>query len=416
MKSHKALILGLLVTALVVAVAFTLYVTVLRAPRLAITVSPTTSQITLDGTTVFGNTITTTPGEHTVKVRSNGYVTYEKKLDFQRAKTTTLSVLLKPIPSPIALSSDVTNDPSFVKKSDVYFLGNHGKTLYRTRINEGQATVRVEPITPDTLSDVKKVIWRPDTEVVFLKQSDGIYLYDFMRYDLLNQTKRLWGTNIDEAIWDPKGILVAYTYYGPNNEQSLVFADVQNKNISRVANLVKENIDHPLISWSPNGEQILLVSRSAQKKTNYLYIFDIFTKKVTQVTDTGEVEGAQWSPDGTKIAYTAPGRDSEGKEATTVWMANADDSGIRPLNVPVTSISKVAWSNDSKSLIVAAIDGENDRLVNVSVAGEIVPYQYNAPEGEFRPDHLASIEGNDRIMFLLDGTLYSLSLISPKYE
>lgn len=415
MHSKKVLLLGGSSVVVVISAAVFIYLTFLRVPELTLTVSPANASVEIDGKPLQADTLKSSVGTHQLKVSALGFVTYEKSVEFVRAKTTHIAVLLKPIPTAILLSSNVTDSENFAKDPSIFFLGNGGKTLYQTKTDPGQAAMRAEAITPDTLSDIKQVIWRPDAGVAFLKRSDGIYLYDFMRYDLLNQTMTLWGTGIDQIAWDPRGLRVAYTWYGPNNEQSLIFSDIQNKNISRVANLVKENIEHPLIIWAPNGEQLLMIGRSEQKKTNYLYSFDIFSKKVTQISDIGEVEGAEWSPDGNRIAYTAPGRDQDGKNSLIVWVANADGSGLSPLGVGVASISKVTWAGDSQSLVVAVSGANDDQLVNVDLGGTITPYQYNTM-ATFHPNHLVQVGEDNRIMFNMAGSLYSLSLISPRYQ
>jgi len=394
-----------------------LYWFVLRSPRLVLNPSPENAVVTVDGSALHTTSLPLPAGAHQVKVEAPGFVPYQKTISLNRAQMLTIHVLLKPIPSPITLSSDVENYPSFAKGSEVFFLGNKGKTLYHTKNNPGQATLRVEAMTPDTLSGILEVIWRPDGEVAFLKRSDGIYLYDFMRYDLLHQTMTLWGANIDAIAWDPRGGRAVYTFYGANGEQSLKFADIQNKNVSIVGNLAKDKIDHPTLQWAPNGESILLIARSAQQKTNYMYTFDIFSKKITQLTDVGEVQGGTWSPDSKAIAYVAPGRDANGGNTSIVWVANADGSGVRPLNVVATDSSKVAWVNNSQSLIVArpTTDG-NEELVNVTLNGEVRPYQYHAPQGHFTPQHITTTPGDERILFFNDGKYISLPLITADYE
>ncbi|GEM_PF-3052963 len=416
MRSHRVLYIGLLITALVIVGAGGLYWFVLKSPKLVVAPSPANAEVSVDGSTIHASKVEVAPGEHTVKVTSPDYVDYVKKVTLKRGQQLVLPVLLKPIPSPVVLSSDIATLPSFADGSNVYFLGNSGRTIYRTRHNSGQATVSIEPMTPDTLSDIQDIVWRSDAEAALLKRSDGIYFYDFQRRDLVNQSMTLWGKDIDQLAWSPSGIQVAYTYYGSNGEQTLIFADVQNKNIRRVANLAKEGIDHPSLQWSPDGQQLLLLARSPQKKTNYLYSLDIFTQKVTQLTEVGEVEGARWSPDGKHIAYVTVGKDSSGATANIVWVANADGSGVKPLNVPAESISKVGWVSNDALVVAVNNPGKDDQFTAVPLEGDSSAYQYRQPGAAFHPDHLLTIAGESRVLFFSNNQFLSLSLISSTYD
>lgn len=415
MKSHKALFLGVSITILVLVAAWTLYWYYLRSPQLSLTLSPAQAVVKVDSASGHAKQ-SISVGSHTIEVSADGFVPYKKTVTLDRTQVLNLSVLLKPIPTPLILSNNVEDHPSFVHRTEVFFLGNGGKTLYRTLSTAGQTNLHIDPMTPDTLSDINKVVWKPDGSVAMLKRSDGVYLYDFMRYDLLHQTNTLWGTNIDDMVWDPSGNQLAYTYYGANNEQSLKFADIQNKNVSIVANLAKENIDHPTLSWSPDGQAILLISNSAQKKTNYLYSMDVVTKKITQVTDTGEVSGAKWSPDSKHIAYIAPGHNQSGANVALVWVAEADGSGITPLNAAASDSTKVTWNNDSASLVVAeTVAGANDQLVKIALSGTMTPYAYTTSEA-FHPQNLTTVPDNDRVLFFNGGTFMSLPLVLTEYK
>lgn len=416
MKSHKALFIGALITFLILVVAVAIYWYILRSPQLILTTSPTNATVTVDGNALTSANSKLSVGVHKLTASASGFVTYNSTFSLKRAESLRLNILLKAVPSPVTLSTNVENYPSFVKGSEVFFLGNGGRTLYRSHADAGLTTVRVEPMTPDTLSDVQKVVWRPDAEVAFLKRSDGVYLYDFMRYDLLHQTNTLWGTGIDDIAWNPNGTQVIYTYYGANNEQSLKLSDVQNKVTSVVANLAKDNIDHPTVAWSPDGQSILLKPNSGQKKTNYLYVYDVFSKKITQLTSLGEVEGAKWSPDSLSILYTAPGQNAEGVTGFALWLAKADGTSIKPLNVIVDGILNATWTNDSKSMVASSPKADaSDQMLEVDTDGHILPYIWDNSL-KLHPRHLITVIGDDRVLFFNDGQFMSLALVSERYQ
>ncbi len=416
MKSHKALFIGILITFLILTVAIAVYWYVLRSPQLILSTSPANATVTVDGNAFTSSNNTLSVGEHRLSASAGGFVTYDKTFSLKRAESLRLNILLKAVPSPVTLSANVENYPSFVKGGEVFFLGNGGRTLYRSRADAGLTTLRVEPMTPDTLSDVQKVIWRPDAEVAFLKRSDGVYLYDFMRYDLLHQTNTLWGTDIGDIAWNPNGAQVVYTYYGAGGEQSLKLSDVQNKVTSVVANLAKDNIDRPTITWSPDGQSILLKPNSDQKKTNYLYVYDVFSKKITQLTSLGEVEGAKWSPDSLSILYTAPGQNAQGNTGFALWLAKADGLSVKPLNVIVDGILSATWTNDGQGIVAASPSaGASDQILEVDTSGQIAPYLWDNSL-LLHPRHLITVIGDERVLFFNNGQFMSLALVSEQYR
>lgn len=418
MKSHKVLIIGILISGVIFAGALALYAFILKSPTVIVQSSPASATVSIDKTTSESHRINLKPGSYSLSVSFTGYVTYEGSFTVKRGQKLVLPILLKPIPTATLLTTNLNSLPQFFDAShDVYFLGNSGKTLYRTRNLVGVAGVKVEAMTTDTLAGTEKVVVRPDGEVALLKNADGIFLYDFKRYDFLNQSKTLWGTSIDDFAWSPNNLQVAYTYYGANGEQSLVLSDILNKNQRKEIDLTKDKIDHPTVAWSADSQNILLIANSAQKKTNYIYTYDLFIKKLTQLSEVGEVEGAKWSPDAKYIAYVAPGRDSSGNTTNLAWIAKSDGSGVTPLNVAVPSISKLSWDNASASIIIASPDTSNggEKLLNVDLQGNVTPYQYKTT-ANFAPDNLMSIPSDDRLLFTNNGQLMSLGLITNKYK
>jgi TolB protein len=56
--------------------------------------------------------------------------------------------------------------------------------------------------------------------------------------------------------------------------------------------------------WSPNGEQLAFSMRSATNPIDQLFLFDIATNQLTQLTDSPVIQYAPtWSPNGTQLVY-----------------------------------------------------------------------------------------------------------------
>lgn len=97
--------------------------------------------------------------------------------------------------------------------------------------------------------------------------------------------------------------------------------------------------------WSPDGTKILFESLDESNKTS-LQIYDVTTAAVVNLPASEENPGfAQWSPDGTRIAYWTA--------EAEVWVVNAD--GSAPFNV--TEVyhnvdSLFDWSPDGQALVI----------------------------------------------------------------
>ncbi|HWZ60742.1 MAG TPA: DPP IV N-terminal domain-containing protein, partial [Gemmatimonadaceae bacterium] len=97
---------------------------------------------------------------------------------------------------------------------------------------------------------------------------------------------------------------------------------------------------------SPDGQQILYAVRTADMAANARHsaTYVIGTKGGSArrfPDDTTEATDARWSPDGSKIAYTAHDQ---------LWIASADGSGARKLTQLTGNASGPIWSPDGSRL------------------------------------------------------------------
>ena len=112
------------------------------------------------------------------------------------------------------------------------------------------------------------------------------------------------------------------------------------------------------LSFSPDGEKLAL---TAVDKSGYsdIYIFDIESGKLTKLTnDFYDDREVDWSPDGSKIAFTSD-RTKFGVEGKyNIFVYDVNDGKVEYLIYGNFSCSSPAWSPDSRYLaFVADIDG-----------------------------------------------------------
>ena len=134
--------------------------------------------------------------------------------------------------------------------------------------------------------------------------------------------------------WSPDGRTIAFDIdlhsagAGKGQQYDLFIMNVDGSNQRNLT-------QHPALdvgpSWSPDGHRLAFVSTRTRNRWE-IYMMDIASGKVEQLTDSTKVDGyatsLSWSPDGKHIAYelamAGKGRD--------IYIMNADGKNARPLS------------------------------------------------------------------------------------
>ena len=135
---------------------------------------------------------------------------------------------------------------------------------------------------------------------------------------------------------------------------------------------------------SPNGKIIFQSTQGGDGFVNDIYVMEADGKHQTRLTDDpGDDVSAQWSPQGTKVAFLS-NRRGGGYE---LYLMNADGSNQRPLRetAPVINPSSFEWSPDGMRLAYATTGGDV-YVIEVTSGGEDsaaepVHVSVNKPDG-----------------------------------
>ena len=120
-------------------------------------------------------------------------------------------------------------------------------------------------------------------------------------------------------------------------------------------------------SWSPDGSRIAWSGTDENGNVNRMSVriskpdgSDVVTKSTPQPFITS----AHWSPDGAWIAYDAPGTNS----LHDLFVVDPDSDTTRNLTEDfVPGVCCARWSPDSRALLVAGTEGENEQSVLLAV-------------------------------------------------
>lgn len=189
--------------------------------------------------------------------------------------------------------------------------------------------------------------------------------------------------------WSPDGKYISFVSSRPGKAKGtqVWVLDRRGGEGEQITN-VKENIS--AYEWSPDSKKLLLIMRPKSEgesddtkepnskpkppkpividryhfkqdvqgylsasERNHIYVFDIATKKLEQITTDNkyEEENAMWSPDGTKIAFVSNrDKDPDRTENTDVFVVDARPGATpqRLTNYPGPDGGRIVWSPDGK--------------------------------------------------------------------
>lgn len=352
------------------------------------------------------------PGTHTIRISAPNVVEYAQTVSLIRGLYKTVNPVFNVVPD---ITESATADVQFLtagpKKDTVLYLGDGGKVLYSHNLKTNKRT----PLTRNTLSGIADIRWSPDFSLALFKKSDGLYLYDFGRYDLLHQEEKflISSNNATLPDWDPTikvnitsdqtagdtiteqtGVdrRIAY-FYKKDSERSLIFANQLNQNPERAADL--SEFENPNLTWSRDGRYIAVYGQEG------LAIIDVFTRIITRASVNNNVSGASFSPTGNFLAYISN---------SNLIVINTETQKIKNLNL-TTTIEKVLWNSDGDFLTASLPDsGNSDKFVKIDArTGNAINYVYNSTE-QVKVGRMVLSADESTIIFQSNNKLFTLFL------
>jgi len=123
----------------------------------------------------------------------------------------------------------------------------------------------------------------------------------------------------------------------------------------------KKGNDHVIIDEGPNGQR--------EGKWNNLFVFDITSKKSTQLTkEEQRIGGFDISPEGKRILYTSRTENRRNQDnLSEIFILNLQDSSVVQLTDNKAPESRLLWSPDGKNFVYSAADDKVWDLKNAKI-------------------------------------------------
>lgn len=216
--------------------------------------------------------------------------------------------------------------------------------------------------------------WSPDgTKIAFVRFDGGRdYSHALMVMNADGTEERrvapvaTW--RVHDFDWSPDSTRIAYGAHVHDDEDDLFVVDVATRERRRLVNVAEAEWNP---RWSPAGDEILFVAPYATDEPTRTDVYKIAAPDESPgpvptpspsptpiAQSTGEDHSAEWSPDGTQVAF-ASSRDHQVEEhvaeqSNDVYVANADGSDPRRLSESPQMETPIAWKPDGNVVAYVA--------------------------------------------------------------
>lgn len=411
---HDKLALRMIIIGFFVLISLLIYLLFFIRGKVTVEVVPTSAVVSLDNKPGnFSNgsvSFLASLGKHTLKVEADDYIGYKEEIDLKRGRNYSKKITLAKAPSPTEINPEVKNFA--VKNDQIFYQSSRDDLIYRTVINRNEnGSIEIkenQAITSKPITNVDKIIWSPDKNLLLLKRGTTVNLFDFKKYDFVNQKETPYGENIGDIVWAPDDSRIAYYYAPPNGEKSIIFANKTNETKYRVANLAELGISNPYLAFSPNSEWLLMIPRNKNFQENKIYLINVFTKTVQQIDSTGDQKEAVFTADSKRIIFSTYSADRNNPYNQTLSIMDLDGQNKKSLKVNGAASMIRYWSEPGKIFLPRS--GDSSKLVLYDLGNGDVTDFYFKGQNSAEISEIVLSDDNSAAVFISKGKLYYVRL------
>jgi dipeptidyl aminopeptidase/acylaminoacyl peptidase len=272
----------------------------------------------------------------------------------------------------------------------------------------------VQPFTLEKLYMTRAIdyaVWAPDDkQVAFVTNITG------RRNIWLVPTQSGWPTQLTVSnqrqtniAWSPKGRWIAYNSdYDGNEQWDLFLVSTSNGQVVNLTNTPE--VSEEGAAWSPDGEKLAYSVKPKQSPNYELDVMEILTKKVTHITSNTPAQLSNsnpiWSKDGKWIVFSQ--QDAAGKDANILIVGSAGGKATKLTpHEGEQNFSATDVSPDGKTVLITSNAGNgyaNAGLLDIASKkiSWLTTDKWETNSGTFSPDGkrltwTANVDGNQDI-------------------
>lgn len=238
----------------------------------------------------------------------------------------------------------------------IYYLSDKGIIFY----NFNPVSQEIKKIWPNEVLGVYNVSYKKDASKAVIQSTYPNV--NVSSIDFQNQKSYILSDKIQSTVWANDKII--YHYLDTNSKiNNISMSDPDGKNWQEI---VAIDLNRPKLIISPDAQEVLLiptpVAERDDERVENIYLLNINTKNISQLTTDGYIPDASWSPNGGKILYY-----QWDKNVVKLTLGIMDKTTKEKKDLGIqTNLNEAIWLDDQRIIVAVPQTDSDTSAVNVT--------------------------------------------------